>query len=254
MTYAFGDSERAARRLALVARVFERSSEAFLSEAKRRGALALDLGCGPGHTTELLARVIGSARCVGLDASPAYVEAARRRSPPGCEFVCHVVLTAPYPTGPADTIYARFLVTHLAEPEAAIARFASQLAPRGRLLLEEVERIESEVGVFRRYLELVAAVLASQGQSLYVGPRMAEIAAQRSGTRRSAVCELAVDPRDAAGMFSLNWETLREHAAVAARTTTSERDALAKELAALRDGASPAPPITWWLRQVEIEV
>ena len=55
-------------------------------------------------------------------------------------------------------------------------------------------------------------------------------------------------------MFSLNWETLREHAAVAARTTASERDALAEELAALRDGASQAPPITWGLRQVWFEV
>jgi hypothetical protein len=164
------------------------------------------------------------------------------------------VLTAPYPTGPADAIYARFLVTHLADPAAAIAVFASQLAPRGRLLLEEVERIESDGAAFRRYLALVSAVLASQGQSLYVGPRVADIAARRPGTRRSAVRELAVDPRDAAGMFSLNWETLREHAAVAARTTASERDALAEALAALRDGASPAPPITWGLRQVELEV
>jgi hypothetical protein len=42
-------------------------------------------------------------------------------------------------------------------------------------------------------------------------------------------------------MFSLNWETLREHAAVTARTTASERDALAEELAALRDGEAQAP-------------
>ena len=55
-------------------------------------------------------------------------------------------------------------------------------------------------------------------------------------------------------MFSLNWETLREHAAVAARTTASERDALAEELAALRDGGAQAPPITWGLRQAWFEV
>ena len=59
--------------------------------------------------------------------------------PRGCEFICHDALAAPYPTGGADTIYARFLVSHLAEPEAAIGAIASQLAPRGRLLLDEVE-------------------------------------------------------------------------------------------------------------------
>ena len=83
---------------------------------------------------------------------------------------------------------------------------------------------------------------------------MAAFAAREARTTINRVRELAVDPRDAAGMFSLNWETLREHAAVAARTTASERDALAEALAALRDGGAQAPPITWGLRQVGFEV
>ena len=255
MSYAFGDSERAAQRLALVARVFEPASRSFLAEASRRGvALALDLGCGPGFTTELLASTLASERCVGLDASPAYVAAAQRRAPRGCEFLCHDVLAAPYSTGLAGAIYARFLVTHLADPEAAIGLFASQLAPGGYLLLDEVESIRSDGETFQRYLALVEAVLGSQGQCLFVGPRIGAIAARDARARVNGVRELAVNPRDAAGMFSMNWETLREHAAVAARTTASERDALAEALAALRDGGVHAPPITWALRQVEFEV
>jgi ubiquinone/menaquinone biosynthesis C-methylase UbiE len=254
VSYAFGDSQRAAQRLALVARVFEPSSRAFLAEAGRRGgALALDLGCGPGYTTELLASALASKRCVGLDASPAYVEAAQRRAPPGCEFFCHDVLALPYPAGRADLLYARFLVTHLADPAAALGAFASQLAPHGRLLLDEVEWIRSDGAAFTRYLAFVEAVLASQGQCLFVGPRLGALAQSHAQARESRVRELAVDPRDAAGMFSLNWETLREHAAVAARTTASERDALAEELAALRDGGTQAPPITWGLRQAWFE-
>jgi SAM-dependent methyltransferase len=255
VTYAFGDSGRAAQRLALVARVFEPASREFLAASGPHGAaLAVDLGCGPGHTTELVARTLECERCVGLEASPAYVEEARRRSTARCEFACHDALVVPYPTGPAAVIYARFLVTHLADPETAIGAFASQLAPRGRLLLDEVEWIRSDADPFRRYLALVDAVLASQGQCLFVGPRIAAIAARDPRARESAVRELAVDPRDAAGMFSLNWETLREHPAVAARTTASERDALAEALAALCDGAGRAAPITWGLRQVRFEV
>ena len=162
MSYAFGDSDRAAQRLALVARVFEPASREFLAAAGRRGgALAVDLGCGPGHTTELLARTLASERCVGLDASPRRTSrpraAARRPSTgaTGCEFVCHDALAAPYPTGRADTIYARFLVSHLADPEAAIGGLRPQLAPRGRMLLDEVESIESAAEPFRDYLELV---------------------------------------------------------------------------------------------------
>jgi trans-aconitate 2-methyltransferase len=255
VSYTFGDSDRAAQRLVLLARVFEPASREFLATAGRRGgALAVDLGCGPGHTTELLASALGSARCVGLDSSPAYVAAARRRAPAGCEFMCHDALAAPYPTGRADTLYARFLVSHLADPEAAIGVFASQLAPRGRLLLDEVEWIHSDAEPFQRYLALVSAVLASQQQCLFVGPLVADLAARDARTVANRVRELAVDPRDAAGMFSLNWETLRDHAAVAARTTASERDALAEALEALRDGGAQAPPITWGLRQVGFEV
>jgi trans-aconitate 2-methyltransferase len=255
VTYTFGDSERAAQRLALVAQVFEPASRAFLAESAPRGrALALDLGCGPGHTTALVAETTASERCVGLDASPAYVEAAQRRATRRCEFQCHDVLALPYPTGRADAIYARFLVSHLADPAAALGAFASQLAPRGRLLLDEVEWIRSDGGTFLRYLGHVEAVLASQGQCLFVGERLHALSARHEAMRGSRVRELAVDPRDAAGMFSMNWETLRENAAVAARTTASERDALAEELAALRDGDAQALPITWGLRQVWFEV
>ncbi len=254
MGYTFGDSERASRRLALLAGVFEPTSEAFLDERGRRGgALAVDLGCGPGHTTRLVARVLGCARTVGLDASAAYVEEARVEAPPGVEFARHDVAATPYPTGPADALYARFLVTHLAEPEAALRAFASQLAPEGRLLLDEVEWIRSEAPHFRRYLELVDAVLASQRQQLFVGPQLAEIAGRAGRVVASDVRVLAVDPRDAAALFALNWETLREHEAVGARAAPDERDALGAGLAALRDGADAGAPITWGLRQVAIE-
>ena len=95
-------------------------------------------------------------------------------------------------------------------------------------------------------------MLASQGQCLYVGPLVAAFAAREARTTINRVRELAVDPRDAAGMFSLNWETLREHAAVQELTSAAERDALAAGLAALRAGETLSP-ITWGLRQVALE-
>ncbi len=57
-------------RLAFVADLFDESSRAFLSEAVGfRPRLALDLGCGPGHTTRLLAEVLRPGRVVGVDRS-----------------------------------------------------------------------------------------------------------------------------------------------------------------------------------------
>lgn len=251
MSYTFGDSARAARRLAVVARVFEPASRAFVAAHRRDDAVvALDLGCGPGYTTEMLARAWDGTRCIGLDASRAYVHEAVARTQEA-EFVHHDVLATPYPTPRADAIYARFLVTHLPNPAAAIGVFAAQLAPGGRLLLDEVEWIRSEAPPFATYLGHVAAMLAEEGQCLFVGPRIGEIAERTSRSKVNAVRALEVAPRDAAEMFALNWETLRTNATITARTTAAERDALATELAALRDGAASAP-ITWGLRQAAI--
>jgi trans-aconitate 2-methyltransferase len=44
-------------------------------------ALIYDLGCGPGNSTELLVRRFPSARIVGVDHSPAMIEAARNTLP-----------------------------------------------------------------------------------------------------------------------------------------------------------------------------
>ena len=66
--YAFGDTQLARERLDLVADVFAAPSATFLREqVDFRPGLALDLGCGPGRTTRLVADVTGAAKVVGLD-------------------------------------------------------------------------------------------------------------------------------------------------------------------------------------------
>ena len=76
--YTFGDSDLAVRRMDLVAQVFEPTSRALLAAAVPAGVdVALDLGCGPGHTTRLLAAVARPRRTVGVDGSERYLAHAR---------------------------------------------------------------------------------------------------------------------------------------------------------------------------------
>src|SRR3954454_23113302 len=69
--YAYGDNDLAARRLELVASVFEKPSRRLLNRASQRLAraagVAVDLGCGPGLSTRLVHDVIGARHTVGLD-------------------------------------------------------------------------------------------------------------------------------------------------------------------------------------------
>ena len=59
--YLYGDSDVAAERLGIVAGIFRETTRAFLEETVReRPALAIDLGCGPGHTTRLIQDVTGA--------------------------------------------------------------------------------------------------------------------------------------------------------------------------------------------------
>ena len=53
------------------------------------------------------------------------------RAPRGVAFGEHDIAQVPFPAPPADLIYGRFIVTHLSETGAAIARWADAIAPRG---------------------------------------------------------------------------------------------------------------------------
>jgi len=247
--YAFGDGDQAARRLGQVAAVFEAPTSAFLTAAVRRPVgLAVDLGCGPGHTTELLARCLRPARLAGLDSSAAFVALARRRLP-AIEFVVHDVTRTPLPTGPADLLFARFLLSHLPDPAGALAAWATQLGDGGLLLLDEVEWIRTDDPALAEYLRVVAAVLEERGHRLQAGPLLHALPDPPGLTRRaSRVAVHPVDPALAATMFRTNLSVWRHDPQAREVAGAAALDRLDHALA-----APPTAPVTWGLRQLVFE-
>lgn len=78
MSYLFGETDIAARRLKVLAEVYAVSTRAFLlGQVPTRPRAAVDLGCGPGYTTHLLADVLQAERTVGLDNSEPFIALAR---------------------------------------------------------------------------------------------------------------------------------------------------------------------------------
>lgn len=249
--YSFGDSELASERLAVLARIFEPAMRTFLGRAARPSpALALDLGCGPGHTTETIAATLAPGRTVGLDRSPSFIEQARERASAGLEFVRHDVTSVPFPARPADLVFARLLLSHLPEPELQLQRWCGELAPGGVLLVEEVEAIETGLVPLVRYLILVAERMRRSGGELYLGPRLGALGSG-PGLRRLSSEAVRVEPAtaEAAAMFRLNLRAMRAAGRLDQIASPSELDLLGHELDELLRSTARGE-IVWTLREV----
>jgi trans-aconitate 2-methyltransferase len=252
--YAFGDSAPAARRLDLLAALFEPTTRAFLEQsAGRELGLAVDLGCGTGHTTRLLASVLGPRRTLGLDQSASFVARASGMAPPGVGFAVHDVTTVPFPAGPADLCFCRLVLSHLPDPAAVVAAWATQLAPDGLLLVDEVDQIHTADPALRGYLEVAGALLASRGQTLEVGPLLHRLPDPPGLARRhDRVAVLAPPAGRAAAMFAENLAVWGGQAVRDGLADRRELDALGADLATVAGGGRAAT-ITWELRQVAWE-
>lgn len=247
-TYSFGDSPLAARRLGLLAAALDPSTRRLLAETQgpERPDLAVDLGCGPGHSTALTAAVTGAARTVGLDSSQLFLARARVRYP-HLEFRRHDV-TQPLPTGPATLIFARFVLAHLPDPPAWARAWSRDLVPGGRLVLQEVDAIDVSQPVLADYETLVLGVVEDRGAPMYAGPSLAALEdddVARWVTRRRTV---SVPSRAAARIYRLNLEVWRHDPAVATRADADAVDSVATRLDELaRDGRGR---VVWRLREV----
>ena len=129
--HAFGDSDAAAERLGLLAELFAPTGRSLLrSLAHHPIVLAIDLGCGPGHTTRLMDDELQPAHIVGLDRSEAFLARARA-SGLNARWLRHDVTKVPFPVGVADLLYARLVLAHLRRPDKALKDWIGQLRPRG---------------------------------------------------------------------------------------------------------------------------
>ncbi|HVX32761.1 MAG TPA: class I SAM-dependent methyltransferase [Solirubrobacterales bacterium] len=250
--YTFGDSDLAARRLALVAATFAKTTRQFLlTRAGAAPGFAIDLGCGPGFSTELIRATVGPARLLGVDVSPAFVAAAAQRiADDRTRLLCADVLDLPLELTDADLIFARMLLTHLRDPLAAIDVWRGRLSEGGVLLLEEVDSIATKDPTLAGYLDLQRLMLAANGQALDVGPRLDEGLREHPALGSNAVVELAVPAPVAARMFAMNLETWRDRPAVTDAHEPAELRALAASLERIAQAEAPAPPITWRLRHL----
>ena len=235
--------------------VYAASSSALLADAVTRPpALAYDLGCGPGYTTDMVARVTRARRTVGLDSSASFVAAARtrheeERSGGQLEFTAHDVLVLPFPAGPAGLIYCRMLLAHLADPAGAVRRWASQLADDGLVVVDEIEWIETSHPLLRAHLRLAELMVAASGARMCAGPLLATLSDDQGlRTRLSRITEVPVPTATVARLFGMNLAATGDRPVTLGLCSASDLASLRSGLAELTTSAATGQ-IVWGMRQ-----
>ena len=169
-------------RLRVLGRVFQPTTLALLERAGvGPGLHCLDVGCGGGDVTRDLARLVGpSGSVVGLDVDATKIELARSESPeaPNVQFRVGD-LTGGLGEAAYDVIYARFVLTHLLDPRAALGHVGQALRPGGRLIVEDIDYrgsfCEPEIEAFERYEEIYTETARRNGGDPDIGLRIPQL-------------------------------------------------------------------------------
>jgi SAM-dependent methyltransferase len=94
------------------------------------GQRALDVGCGPGALTAVLAAELGPGSVSALDPSESFVAAVRERLP-GVDARPGTAEALPWPDNSFDRAAAQLVVHFMADPGAGIAEMARVTRPGG---------------------------------------------------------------------------------------------------------------------------
>jgi ubiquinone/menaquinone biosynthesis C-methylase UbiE len=127
--------------------------EAFARAHVRRGDRVLDLGCGDGALSGVLADVAGSV--VGADVAEAALQRARARHPELSFVLAPFDGALPFDDGSFDVVWSSEVIEHVADTARWLSEVRRVLVPRGRLLLTTPShgRLRLAIGGIERYSE-----------------------------------------------------------------------------------------------------
>jgi SAM-dependent methyltransferase len=140
--YVLATGSAAANRLRILHSIYGPGARQLLIKAGiKPGMRVVDLGCGVGMVTQLLADLVGpTGKVFGVDFSGAQIEQARALLSKELKNVTFVQASATntgLPRESFDLVYCRFLLIHLTEPELALREMYQLLKPNGLIACED---------------------------------------------------------------------------------------------------------------------
>jgi SAM-dependent methyltransferase len=171
-------------RLAVMGRVFGPTTDSFLDRlGDIAGWTAVDAACGGGYVSFELARRVGpTGSVIGLDLDADQLALTRadaeERGIGNVRFEVCQILDA-WPVQRAQLVYARFILTHLAQPIKLLRRAFEALSPGGTVLVEDNDftghSCEPRSAAFDRYWHLYVEASKRRGGDPFIGPKLPQL-------------------------------------------------------------------------------
>ena len=136
---------------------------------------AVDIGCGPGNSTELIARRYPEATVAGIDTSPDMLEKARGRLPEVAFTHGDVATFAAEP--PADLLFANAVLQWLPDHQTLLPRLMESLAPGGVLAVQMPDNLGEPSHRLMREVAMRPDFAGKIGEADKVRPRILPVEA-----------------------------------------------------------------------------
>ena len=183
--YMLSGGQAGRERLRILADVTSHGTNALFDRiGVRPGMRCLDVGCGGGDVSMLLAQRVGDAGHVtGVDLDSVKLGiAAGEAAEVGAGNIAfrraNVFELAEEigGLGAFDLVYSRFLLTHLRDPQSALSSMIAMLCPGGTIAIEDIDFSGHfsypDCPALRDFVRLYTATSARTGGDANIGPRL----------------------------------------------------------------------------------
>lgn len=143
--YILGNQDREIARLEMQATLFEPlTKQTLLNAGLRKGMSCIDIGCGSGSVSRLLARMVGkTGRVIGADIDERYLHYCRQSidsKQKNVKFIKDDICKSRLISKERfDIIYSRFMFQHLKDRKEAVRSMKQLLKKRGTVLIQELD-------------------------------------------------------------------------------------------------------------------
>lgn len=140
--YVLGNLDNEIERLEIQSAFFEPLTRQTLSRAGvRKGMRCLDVGCGAGSVTLILADLVGEkGEVIGTDVEEKYLQYCRKYvSKTNVKFMHDDISNSGLAKESFDIIYSRFMFVHLKDTRKAIRSMKQLVKKGGAIIIEELD-------------------------------------------------------------------------------------------------------------------